>query len=381
MKNIKQDSTFEQAANWYYRLREPDVSPELIIKWQAWLYADESHIKAFGEIEELMHITGKVEDLEWPDNAALLEDDYDGELSVVEWQAQKKAQLLTKQTPSDGAAWLSWFYLKSLIRPVAIPLFLAVIGLLTWFQVVQIGDGNITVSVYETDAGQHKEIKLSDGSRIVLGAKSLLSVAYTEQQRKLILERGAAYFDVAKDRQRPFVVSSGNRIITALGTEFNVIRQSERVVVTVTEGRVRVTQKPAHSQSVNSRLVRNQISDDDSKEAVLIAGQQVRYDEQTMKIVSDANTAVVTAWRDGNLQYLTENLKFVVDDINRYSSTTIRVEGAKVGELSYSGTVFTDRVDNWLESLPLVFPVKVLRNNEGIVTIVADPERMEIQKK
>ena len=88
---------------------------------------------------------------------------------------------------------------------------------------------------------------------------------------------------------------------------------------------------------------------------------------------------MATAWRDGNLQYLTEKLQFVVEDINRYATNPIRLGDSQVGELAYSGTVFTDRIDNWLESLPMVFPVKVIHQSNGDTVIVTDLSRIKIQ--
>ena len=114
-------------------------------------------------------------------------------------------------------------------------------------------------------------------------------------------------FDVAKDRNRPFVVGSGNRTITAVGTEFNVMRQSERVVVTVTEGKVKVAKQPPAGKVASRRVNRSHQSHSD--EAFLIAGQQISYNEQAASITETPNTAVATAWREGNLQYLTEKKK------------------------------------------------------------------------
>lgn len=369
-------SVFERASEWYYRLREPEVAPEVIIEWQTWLSEDPAHFEAFSEVEELMHVTGMVEQIEWPDDAQLLEDDYDGEMSIAQWQAQKAQQNEVADLPN----WHQWFNLPTVktLMPIAAMSFI-IIGLFSmiWLQIPERDQGNIAVSVHETQPGQHNTINLDDGSVITLGAKSLLTVAYSDKQRKVVLERGEAYFDVAKDHKRPFVVGSGNRTITAVGTEFNVIRQSERVVVTVTEGKVKVASAIASSNTAAPRLAKTLRDSDD--EAFLIAGQQISYNEMTANIIEASNTAVATAWREGNLQYLTEKLQFVVEDINRYTQTPIRLGDSRVGNLAYSGTVFTDRVDNWLESLPMVFPVKVLHHANGDVVIVTDPSRITIQ--
>ena len=88
MTTAAQTNVFECASEWYYRLREPEVAPELIIEWQAWLSEDPAHFAAFSEVEELMHVTGKVDHIDWPDDAELLDDDYDGDMSIAKWQAK-----------------------------------------------------------------------------------------------------------------------------------------------------------------------------------------------------------------------------------------------------------------------------------------------------
>ncbi|PRO72696.1 hypothetical protein C6Y40_15405 [Alteromonas alba] len=375
MISATQTNVFECASEWYYRLREPEVAPEVIIEWQAWLSEDPAHFAAFSEVEELMHVTGKVDHIDWPDEAELLDDDYDGDLSIAQWQAQKAQQAQPQKTPR----WREWLVvppLKTLMPAMAMSCFLIGLISLIWLQIPELDKGNIAVSVHETKAGQHNTINLDDGSRITLGAKSLLTVAYSDKQRKVVLERGEAYFDVAKDRNRPFVVGSGNRTITAVGTEFNVMRQSERVVVTVTEGKVKVAKQPPAGKVASRRVNRSHQSHSD--EAFLIAGQQISYNEQAASITETPNTAVATAWREGNLQYLTEKLQFVVEDINRYAANPIRLGDSQVGELAYSGTVFTDRIDNWLESLPMIFPVKVLQQSNGEIVIVTDLSRIKI---
>ncbi|MDO6693646.1 FecR domain-containing protein [Aliiglaciecola sp. 3_MG-2023] len=363
-----QDEVFEQASVWYYRLRDPDVMPETITQWQTWLYEKPEHIDAFTQVEELMHISGKVDHLDWPDDAELLEDDYDGEQSIAQWrQNQKIATETASSTSWRKRLSLSTFQhaIPSMGAACLVLSFLAIF----WVQTYPRDKGNIFVSVHETSAGQHDSIQLEDGSKITLGAKSLLSVAYSNKQRKVVLERGEAYFDVAKDPQRPFIVGSGTRTITAVGTEFNVIKQSERVVVTVTEGKVKVAPSLTYGANVAPRIIKP--LNREHEDTVLVAGQQIRYTQHKVDIVDDSKMDVAIAWRTGNLQYLTEELRYVVEDINRYSKVPISLTDSKVGGLAYSGTIFTNKIDNWLESLPVAFPVKIIRLTDGSVIITA----------
>ena len=95
-------------------------------------------------------------------------------------------------------------------------------------------------TVYRTRSGQMRRIVLSDGSTVILGAETALRVSLTPQRRAVSLERGEAWFQVVHRRHWAFVVAAGGGTITDLGTAFVVDRESGRVEVTVTQGRVEV---------------------------------------------------------------------------------------------------------------------------------------------
>ncbi len=75
---------------------------------------------------------------------------------------------------------------------------------------------------YVTGAGQKSTVTLADGSRVILDANSTLDVAFAERQRAVRLLNGHAFFDVAHDPGRPFTVQAAGRVVTALGTQFDV---------------------------------------------------------------------------------------------------------------------------------------------------------------
>src|SRR5262249_36968811 len=75
---------------------------------------------------------------------------------------------------------------------------------------------------FETAPAQHQDTRLPHGSRLSLGAKSLVVVHFASEERAIALERGEAFFEVARESGRPFVVRVGDTSITALGTAFDV---------------------------------------------------------------------------------------------------------------------------------------------------------------
>lgn len=96
--------------------------------------------------------------------------------------------------------------------------------------------------IYKTKVGEQATYVLPDGTIVQLNTNSSLEVAYSQGRRQLLLSRGEGRFNVAKDASRPFSVMAGDKSFTALGTVFNVQRNtSSDLELVVTEGKVMIT--------------------------------------------------------------------------------------------------------------------------------------------
>jgi transmembrane sensor len=97
---------------------------------------------------------------------------------------------------------------------------------------------------YVTGKGQKSIVDLPDGTRVTLDADSAVDVAFTGGRRDVRLLNGRAFFDVAHDRAHPFAVQAGGRVVTALGTQFDVRLTPGAVRVVLAEGSVSVASAP-----------------------------------------------------------------------------------------------------------------------------------------
>jgi transmembrane sensor len=173
----------------------------------------------------------------------------------------------------------------------------------------------------------------------------------------------------AKDRRSVVAKSTkgaGAATITAVGTAFDVRKTGDRVFVAVAEGVVQVVPQAADKLQLAS-------NDPARSAAVLVgrnrvsAGHEVVVDESTPTArVRATDVKEVTAWQHGRLQYLGEPLKYVVADVNRYSSKEIVVRDPAVGELLVTGTVFENDVDGCLATLEVILPVEVIRDGGNV---------------
>jgi transmembrane sensor len=180
---------------------------------------------------------------------------------------------------------------------------------------------------------------------------------FTAEARYVVLEGGEAYFEVAHDVSRPFIVQVGAVTVRAVGTAFNIRRAQERIVIAVTEGAVAVGQMRPLGATSSVRVA---------------AGEQANVNSAKASVaIVNADAWAIGAWRMGRLEFVNEPLSSVIATVNRYSSREIVVTDREVSAATYTGTVNEDRIDEWLLALPDVLPVRDSRVGGETILISA----------
>ncbi len=177
---------------------------------------------------------------------------------------------------------------------------------------------------YDTKIGESAEYSLPDGSIITLNTNSGVRADFTASNRVLILERGELHIAVAHDPSRPLSVIVGNKVVQAVGTEFNVeITTDNSIELIVTDGvvMVGVAEAPGVHGRMGEPLLLRQSS------TIVGAGERilVRADDQNAaphdagRVASD-EIAVKLSWREGNLIFRGESLEEAVTEVERYTA-------------------------------------------------------------
>ncbi|MFT4047309.1 MAG: FecR domain-containing protein, partial [Solimonas sp.] len=218
-------------------------------------------------------------------------------------------------------------------------------------------------TVYATARAQSRDVELSDGSKIALGAATRLDVAYSTDVRRLHLGDGEAYFEVAHNVQRPFVVAAGRLKVVAVGTAFNIRKTGARVEVVVTQGAVDV--EDAATQNV-APAAQTRLPNDG---AIRVAAGQLVVAEAQGLSVRPADRIAATSWRQGTLQFVDEDLAVVVANLNRYAPREVVIADRSLDGLRYTGTIVQGREAEWLKAIEKVFPVVVQNDAQGRVTL------------
>lgn len=205
---------------------------------------------------------------------------------------------------------------------------------------------------YRTALGATDTLPLADGSQAVLASDSRIDVRLSRRQRHVALEQGEAFFVVAKDPGRPFVVAAGGHDVVAVGTRFSVRRDGPDLRVVVTEGTVRLQSRGA-----------------DRPAALLPAGSiaLVRHDDVLVRSVPLADAERLLDWRQGLLAFRDTTLAEAAAEFNRYNARKLVIGDPAAGALRIGGSFRADNAGAFVRLLEQGFPVRADERGGRIV--------------
>lgn len=244
----------------------------------------------------------------------------------------------------------------------------AVISLFVW----QLMPYEPDMPTLRTGKGEYYEAVLEDGSNVRLNTATVVDVLFSHDERRILLKSGEAYFSVARDPGRPFIVEAERGLIRALGTAFNVKTSADRVELTVVEGVVEVTN--AHPDAVG-RLAIGGISS--APNLRVAGGQSLTYGKSfgPVEDIPGQKIRRLTAWQNGRVYFEDMPLKEIVAELNRYTETEIVIAGSGLEGITGGGVFHTRDVGAFLHGLELALPLKVLETQSNIIALIPDPSR------
>lgn len=231
------------------------------------------------------------------------------------------------------------FY-RSVIRIAVIALLLLVTGVGAYFHAMQ--QMRMPDMIVSIDKGQKANITLPDGSKVWINSDSRLSYGsqFNFRERVLHLD-GEAYFEVAPDKERPFIVETGNVSIKALGTSFNVksYRNEKKMSAILMTGKI-------------------EVQSEFSKE-ILYPNEQIIIDKHTGKVQKNgvAEAAIFSNWRYNILRFNAETLENIALALERNYNTPIIFKSEKLKKYRFTGTLGNTSLDSILEILSLTSPL------------------------
>jgi transmembrane sensor len=300
------------AAGWFARQRSGEMTVEDRAQLRAWLDADPGHRIAYLSVRRA-----------WGGAAALRADP----------QVLELRQRWSDEPPRRAA----FTRIAAALAGVAV---LSASGYGGWKVVT--GPHPLKDQAYRTAVGQQSTVKLPDGTEVTLNTDTILRTRADHERRLVYLERGQAFFHVAKDKSHPFVVSAAGRTVTALGTAFDVWVDGGRLKVTLVEGKVRV-EAPAPAKRGETAA--------NFQATEMTAGSQLVATTSEPWRVAPANVVVETSWTRDILIFDNAPLSAVVAELNRYSDKKLIIADEAIAGTPVSGTFRPGDVDSFVRTI------------------------------
>ena len=278
---------------------------------------------------------------------------------------------------------------KTFFRP-KIQYFVGVFCLITVFFFADYINQDNGVSVnepllYATDIGSHREIRLSDGTLLNLNTNSVIEIDFSIKRRKVRLLKGEAFFQVAHNANRPFIVYAGEKSVRAVGTAFVVRNTQNKFEVIVTEGKIELSQTVSNILSTGENETLLLASVIKEREVLILpkasvflnAGQMVVYNksdqkhqiEKLVKPVSKQEIKRKLSWQDGLLDFSETPLIDVINDLSRYTSMKIEILDPELRNLKFGGLFRTNELQALFNALETNFDIKIERISDKHVRI------------
>lgn len=165
---------------------------------------------------------------------------------------------------------------------------------------------------------------LSDSTKVWINSETMLRypTVFDKNERKVEVI-GEAYFEVSKDKNKPFFVKTDNQLIRVTGTAFNVSTYcvNGAIVTTLVEGSVEI----------------NSMENNDIK-TILKPGDQSIFDIQTNSMtISEVNVNLFTSWKDGEYFFQNESLENMLTTLSRWYNFSYEFKTDKVKSIRFSG--------------------------------------------
>jgi transmembrane sensor len=199
-----------------------------------------------------------------------------------------------------------------------------------------------------TAVGEQRIVRLADGSRVHINTASSVRIAFDGDTRRLILEEGEAYFEVAPDPARAFVVAAGDTEVRALGTRF-LVRRADDVRVALAEGRVAVA---AFGDM-----------------QMLEPGESVRVSGGRIGDPARTDIAALTGWLAGRLVFAGTPLADAVAEVNRYSRDPVVLAAEGYGAREVNGVFETGDRAAFVSAVGALFALRAETLPDGTIRL------------
>ena len=314
-ERVVQRAARAEAAAWIVRLHGPHRCAELEAAFRAWLQAHPENGKQFERVTEVWDAGSSVP--------------VPGVPRMTRWKEEPRRR--------------QWSLAAALLL-----LLCGLAGWITWR--AWVGPS------YTTGIGEQRVVRLDDGTRLSLNTGTRVVITYSDSERRVELVRGEAFFEVAHNAARPFIVTAGDRQVVAIGTTFVVRYEAARTAVTLLEGSVTVS--PATDKGLT-----------------LAPGERVTFAAGGSRRLDEPKIEAVTAWRRGEVMLDRTQLEDAVAELNRYDKNTLIIDDPQIATLSISGIYHAGDSSGFAHTIAKLYDLEIIEQSNRIHLRAAEHPR------
>jgi len=314
-ERVVQRAARAEAAAWIVRLHGPHRCAELEAAFRDWLQAHPENGKQFERVTEVWDAGSSVP--------------VPGVPRMTRWKEEPRRR--------------QWSLAAALLL-----LLCGLAGWITWRAWVD--------PSYTTGVGEQRVVRLDDGTRLSLNSGTRVVITYSDSERRVELVRGEAFFEVAHNAARPFIVTAGDQQVVAIGTTFVVRYEAARTAITLLEGSVKVS--PATDMGLT-----------------LAPGERVTFAAGGSRRLDEPKIEAVTAWRRGEVMLDSTQLEEAVAELNRYDKNTLIIDDPQIATLSISGIYHAGDSRGFAHTIAKLYGLEIIEQSNRIHLRAAEHPR------
>jgi transmembrane sensor len=336
-EEIAADTRKDVAIDWFLRRSTGPLTAAEAAAFEAWLEQSPENEKTYAVLDLAWSTAGEAQD--HPDisarNTALVK-------AVDRDRRTRRAAMAMLAVAVMGGAGLGWRTFTA-TKPLA-------------------------TQSFETAVGQRATVTLPDGSRITLNTDTVVHTRADHDRRLVYLDKGQAFFKVAKDRRHPFVVTAGGRTVTALGTAFDVRLDNGALKVVLVEGKVRV-ESAAHAPPTGT--AKTAALPEPAQATEMTAGSELIAPDDSPWSLARTDVNRETSWLHGQITFDDAPLGEIVAELNRYSTRKLVIADERLADVRLGGIYTPGDIEGFSRALRAYGVAQVEESKDGQLRVVA----------
>lgn len=329
------------AQDWFLLISSGSPTDDECQRFKQWLLTDLRHQQAYDELSSL-----------WTDMDAL-RDDLAAQINIDTSAKTPSGNISASTSQSPEPTKRPALCIRNAFWASAMAACLA-------FLVIALPDIQTRLNAdFQTAAGEQARVELADGSIAWLNTDTAIDVQFEQDQRRILLLKGEAQFEVISNPERPFSVLARDGSATALGTVYAVRDEGDAAVVTVSEGKVNVASPiPKANETKPGASV------------IVQRGEQVRYAQgAALGKVTKVSISRELSWRNGFITIHNQSLADALAEIDRYHPGRILLVAETSKLKPITARLSIQSLDNGLDALAATQKLSITRLSDYLIII------------